>query len=247
MRTLVLLAASLIALVSPETSSEEAEPKLVGYWRFDEGEGLVVKDASGNGKDGRVANEGRGVRRVEGRTGNAPEFSGGDPKKRRVAGCVEVPNMGEQDFAKGLTIELWVKFTKIKRPQTYELVSNTFGDRGQGFRLMLSWLRLVFSSGEGGAGKTWGAASKAAKTKIEAGVWYHVAATYDGSVYRVYLDGLEVAASGRLTMTTGRPVLYIGSYNAGYAYGLNGIVDDVRIYNHARQPMEILNDAKFGP
>ena len=241
MRTRLLLAALIAGM-----SLEGAEPKLVGYWRFDESEGQVVKDASGSGRDGKIANEGRGVRWVEGRSGSALEFSGGDPRLRHVAGCVEVPNMGEHDFTKGLTIELWLEFTKIERPETYELVSNTFSDRGQGFRLMLSWLALGLRSGEGGAGKTWGAASKAAETKTEAGVWYHIAATYDGSTYRVYLDGLEVAASERPTMTPGRPVLYIGSYNAGHAYGLNGIVDDVRIYDYARGQLDILNDAKIG-
>ena len=224
-----------------------AEGSLLGHWRLDEGVGTVVREASGSGKDGRIASDGRGVRWVSGRTGKAIELVGGDPTRRNIAGCVEIPNMGDHDFADGLTVELWVKFTAIDRPQTYELVSNTFGDRGKGFRLMLSWLQLGFRSGEGGAGKTWGAASRPAETKIETGIWYHVAATYDGSVYRVYLDGEEVAASKPgLTMTKGRPAICIGSYNGGYAYGLNGIVDDVQLYDCPRTALEIMEDAKFG-
>lgn len=236
---------TLLAFGGITVRAADAPP--IGAWRFDEAEGTALADATSSGRTATIMNDGRGVRWVEGRTGKALEFTGGDPEKRSVAGCVEVPNTGGCDFTKGLTAELWVKFTKINRPQTYELVSNTFSDRGKGFRLTLSWLALRLTSGEGGSGTTWGAGSEPAKTKIEPGVWYHVAATYDGSVYRVYLDGLEVGVSeSGLTMTPGRPVINIGSYNGGYAYGLDGVVDDVRIYAYARTPRQVLEAAKFG-
>ena len=237
-------AAAVLVLGAGAPGATDDPP--IGSWRFDEGEGAAIADSSGNGRSATVMNEGQGVRWVKGRRGGALEFTGGDPKERGKAGCVRVPDTGGLDFAKGLTVELWVKFTKINRPATYELVSNTFSDRGKGFRLNISWLSLRLKSGEGGAGKTWGVGSRPAKTKIEAGVWYHVAATYDGSAYRVYLDGLEVAANeSGLTMTPGRPVIYIGSYSGGYAYGLDGVVDDVRIYDYPRTPRQILAAAKF--
>lgn len=240
----ITAAAAVLAVCAGALAAADGPP--VGAWRFDEGEGGSVADATSNGRSATIMNQGRGVRWVEGRRGKAIEFTGGDPNARGKAGCVRIPDTGGLDFTKGLTVELWVKFTKIDRPNTYELVSNTFADRGKGFRLILSWLSLRLKSGEGGAGKTWGAGSKPAKTKIEPGVWYHVAATYDGSAYRVYLDGLEVAASeSGLTMTPGRPVTYIGSYSGGYAYGLDGVVDDVRIYDYPRTPRQILAAAKF--
>ena len=235
---------AIFVLTGGPLQAADAPP--VGAWRFDEGEGAVIADSGGNGRTAAVMNDGQGVRWVEGRKGKALEFTGGDSKERGLAGCVQIPDTGGLDFTKGLTVELWVKFTKINRPNTYELVSNTFSDRGKGFRLTLSWLALRLTSGEGGAGKTWGAGSEPAKTKVESGVWYHVAATYDGSVYRVYLDGLEVGVSeAGLTMTPGRPVVYIGSYNGGYAYGLDGVVDDVRIYDYPRSPRQVLDAAKF--
>jgi len=240
----VSLAAIVTALCA--VSTRAGEEGLVGCWRFDEGEGLVVHDSSGNGHDGSILHEGRNAEWVEGRKGKAIEFTGGDPEKRNEAGCVQVPDMGAYDWSKGMTIEMWVKFTHLERPRTYELVSNTVSDRGTGWRFMVSWGALRFISGEGGQGRTWGAASRPAQTKIRVGVWYHLAATYDGSTFRTYLDGQEVGASeAGLEMTVGRPVIYIGAYNGGYAYGLNGMVDEVKIYNRARTPAEILSAAKM--
>ena len=246
MRHILIATVAVLAIASIEAHAGQSKEELVGYWRLDEGTGRAVKDASGNKRDGRILNAGRGTRWVEGRSGRAVEFLGGDPSKRSVAGCIEIPNVGDMDFTGGLTIELWIKFTRIDRPETYELVSNTESDRGKGFRLTLSWLQLAIRSGPGDPGNNWGAASNPAKTPIRTGVWYHLAATYDGATYRVYLDGVQVATSEPgLSLTKGRPSIYIGAFNGGYAYGLNGVVDDIRIHNHALSPRQILNAAKF--
>jgi len=245
-RFLLARAVALVALAAAAGVVRAAEEKLVGYWRFDEGQGLAVRDSSGNGRDGRILNDGRNVKWVEGRNGMALEFVGGDPEKRNEAGCVEIPNVGDCDWSKGVTVEMWVKFTSFERNRTYELVSTTFGDRGKGWRLILSWEALRFVSGEGGQGRTWGAATRPAQTKLQPGVWYHIAATYDSGVFRIYLDGQEVGVSEpNLEMTPGRPSIYIGAYNGGYAYGLNGVVDDVKVYNRARTPEEIMASAKM--
>jgi hypothetical protein len=223
-----------------------AEKKLVGAWLLNEGEGLVVKDTSGNAKDGKILKDGRNAKWVEGRNGKAVEFTGGDPTKRNEAGCIEIPNMGDVDFGKGLTVQAWVKLTDIKRESTVEIVSNTESDRGKGWRFVLSWGSLHLMSGEGGAGTTWGAQTNPATAKFETGVWYHLAGTFDGSVFRVYVDGREVGVSKEgLTITKGRPFVSIGAYVSGYAYGLNGVVSNVKLYNYARTPQEILADAKL--
>ena len=153
--------------------------------------------------------------------------------------------MTDVDFTQGVTVEVWVKFTAINRAQAYEIVSNTVSDRGKGFRLMLSWLCLRFGSGEGGSGKSWGAATSAAKTKIEPNVWYHLAATYNDKAYTVYLDGQEVARAECPPMTEGHKKVFIGAYNGGYAYGFDGVVDEVKIYNYARPAADILADARL--
>lgn len=225
----------------------QEEKALLGQWTFNEGTGEIVADSSGNGNNGKIANAMRGVAWVEGRNGKALQFTGGDPKERNQAGCVIIPNLtNKYDFSKAITIEAWIKLTNIQRESTYEIVSNTESDRGKGFRLRISWGSLAFGSGEGGEGKTWGAGSSPSKVRIEVDTWYHVAGVFDGSLFRVYLDGNEVGVSPEShPLTKGQNNVYIGAYCGGYAYGFNGVIDDVKIYDCTLTPEQILKHAKL--
>ena len=133
MRHVLIATVAVLAAGSAQAHAAKGSDGLVGCWRLDEGTGLAVKDISGHNRPGRILNQGRGTRWVPGRSGQAVQFEGGDPTKRSVAGCIEIPDAGAVDFTKGLTVELWVRFTEIDRPRTYELVSNTESDRGKGY------------------------------------------------------------------------------------------------------------------
>lgn len=217
-----------------------------GWWSFDEGSGTSLADSSGGGNNALIANELRGVKWVDGRKGKALAFTG-NQATRNANGCVVVPGIGKHDFSKGITVEAWIKpASTMKREGTYEIVSNTVADRGPGLRLILSWESLCFRSGEGGDGKTWGAASNTAETQIKPDRWYHVAGTYDGSVFRVYLDGVEVGHSeANLALTQGHADVYVGAYCNGYAYGFEGSIDEVRLYPAALTPLQILRHARL--
>jgi hypothetical protein len=82
------------------------------------------------------------------------------------------------------------------------------------------------------------------KTAITAGAWYHIAATYDGSFMRVYINGVEdpvkVARTGHLDPSSAP--LIIGKPE----FALNGIIDDVRIYNRALSADEVQAPYQWG-
>jgi len=237
----------VFALLALLVAAGGAAQPPVGHWSFDEGEGVVVKDASGNGRHATLLNDARGTSWVTGRSSGAIEFSGGDRNVRDQAGCMAISGLDEFDWSQGLTVELWVSFTEITRAASYEIVSNAESDRGKGFRLLLSWLRIGLISGEGGEGKTWGAYSDPSNVTPVVGEWYHIAATYDGAAFRAYIDG-ELAGESEtsLPLTPGLGTVYLGAYRGGFAYGLNGIVDDLRIYEYARSHQQIVTDAKLG-
>ncbi|MBI4025262.1 MAG: LamG domain-containing protein [Verrucomicrobia bacterium] len=222
----------------------------VGHWTFNEGSGATVADLSGNENRGTMANSMRAVAWSAGRNGKALRFSGSQTN-RNANGCVVIPNLtNKYDFDQGITIEAWIQLAAgMTRAGNYELVSNTESDRGKGFRLRVAWSRLMFGSGEGGGdGKVWQAASAPARTSIKPETWYHVAGTYDGSVFRVYLDGEEVGVSDpNLALTRGQKDVFIGAYCGGYAYGFEGLIDEVKIYDRALAPAEILTHAKLVP
>lgn len=91
-----------------------------------------------------------------------------------------------------------------------------------------------------------------ATTLMNAGTWYHVGYTYDGSNIRLYVNGnceKIQAYSGMLV-----PADYIGIFNWSlnnasgneiyHGYDLNGKLNDVRIYNHCLSDKEVKELAK---
>lgn len=71
--------------------------------------------------------------------------------------------------------------------------------------------------------------------------WHHIAATYNGTTAKIYIDGVESnsATWGSLTLADLDTTLYIGSVTAPFdnsadLVGFNGLIDEVRISNTAR-------------
>ncbi len=75
---------------------------------------------------------------------------------------------------------------------------------------------------------------------MSTGRWYHVAATYDGTTQRIYVNGRQVkeqATSGAVA-TTSNP-LAIGSSSPYPSRCFDGRVDEVRVWNVARSAAQI--------
>jgi len=74
---------------------------------------------------------------------------------------------------------------------------------------------------------------------LQTGRWYHVAVTNTGTKVKLYLDG-KLVASGDLPINTpGGTKLFMGSLPDEPAKRLDGLVDEVEIYNRALTAAEI--------
>ncbi len=83
------------------------------------------------------------------------------------------------------------------------------------------------------------------KTCICDALWHHAAATYDGSTWRLYVDGaldatLSVGAFTPRNDSIQRAAIGSAQDSAGTAAGfLKGAIDEVRIWNYARSATAI--------
>ena len=84
--------------------------------------------------------------------------------------------------------------------------------------------------------------------------WQHIVATYDGTNTRFYVNGAETnsAAPAQGVLDTNTHEVSIGSRqssSAGYDCNVKGLIDEVRIYNRALSPAEIvlLASPSFSP
>ena len=198
---------------------------LVAAFGFEENTGTSTLDSSGTGNNGTVANA---TWSTAGRFGNALSFNG-------TNATVNVADAASLDLTNGMTVEAWVnpasltlgRLIVIKEGATdisYALMASN------GANMPAGWVRTA--AGTAGATGT---------TALPLNTWTHVAATYDATTIRFYVNGTQVATQARTgAITTSTNVLRIG----GSAFGsyFSGLIDEVRVYNRALTAAEITTD-----
>jgi len=201
---------------------------LVAAYGFDAGSGTTVADQSGNGNTGTITNA---TWATTGKFGKALTFNGSNA-------FVSVPDSNSLDLTSGMTLEAWVNPTVSgggafrtvvvkERPGdlVYGMYANSDSNRPQSQVTIGSTARLLDGT-----------------AAIPTGAWTHLAATFDGTTERLYVNGTQVsslAVSG--TILTSTSPLKIGG-NAIWGEWFNGTIDEVRVYNRALSAGEITTD-----
>ena len=226
------------------------EPGLAGYWRFEEGSGVRVADATANANHGALGGTAE-ARQPSWRPGDGP-VAGTALKFDGLNDLVEVPNSPSLHSDRALTVEGWFKvgaFDKTWQGLFYK--GNTGSESNLGQREYGLWVNsagyLNLSSTPADRA-TSGAGQLTIVTPsgiIQAGQWHHFAAVIDandGSM-KLYVDG-SLQASGSygtadIRTTTG-PLRLGDSLEANHKF--NGTLDEVRLWNVARSQSQIQAD-----
>ena len=209
------------------SNTAPASPGLVAAYGFDETSGSIVGDSSGNSNVGSITGA---ARIVGGKYGGALSFNGSN-------NLVSVPDSNSLDLTSGMTLEAWVRPTALGAFETVVL-KEAPGDVSYG---------MYASSAYGGSGvsrpSAWIAGTDVgATTALPTGAWSHLAATYDRTSFKLYINGTQVASkafTGAITASTG--ALKIGG-NSIWGEYFNGQIDEIRVYNRALSPSEIAAD-----
>lgn len=210
----------------------------VAEWKFDEKTGSTAHDTSGNSNNGTIS----GATWTRGKIGSAIDSNG--------SGFATITDSAVLRPS-SISIEAWVKLNSLT---TYgAIVSNRAIQSGvqtynDAFGVNASG-NLIFTSGK----TTWSWNTVTASSVLSAGRWYHVTAVKDGgTLTKFYVDGVQESTSGGVaeainynsgtSMNIGR--YYISGYEGPYY--IDGIVDDVKIYNYARTPAQVAWDFNRG-
>ena len=185
------------------------------------------QNASPNANTGTLTN---GPTWTTGKYGGALLFDGVDDR-------VRVADSNSLDLTTAATFEAWV----------YPTVALS------GWRTIMqkevdAYLFTASGGGSGNRPVSGGTFNGSCCTNVEApsaltaNTWTHLAATYDGSQLRFYVNGTQVAS----TLVTGSyqvngNPLWIGG-NAVYGEHFQGKLDELRIYSRALSPAEIQTD-----
>ena len=209
------------------TFTTSPEPALAhAAYAFSEGTGGTAADSSANGNAATLTRP--GLWSAAGRYGNGLLLGGAWDGAR-------IPASGSLDVESSLTLETWVNPTSIA---DYPKLIWRDGLDGSPYSLGMVW-------GDGSIGfgitTTAGCFSVYAYRSILPDTWTHIAATYDGLMLRLYINGqLANASEGAGSIVASTRDLWLG--RAPWGEGFAGTLDDVRIYGRALTAPEIAVD-----
>jgi hypothetical protein len=200
---------------------------LVAAYGFNEGSGSTVNDASGNGNSGVIA----GAAWVTaGKSGAALSFNG-------TNSWVTINDTALLHLTTGMTLEAWIYPTALSG-QNRTVILKQYTTTDSSFELYateevpypITYVHTTdYYSAQG-------------PTLPPLNTWTHLASTYDGSMLRMYLNGVQVGSTTVTgNMKTGSGPLRIGG-NSLWGEYFQGLIDEVRVYNRALTASEIQTD-----
>jgi len=202
---------------------------LVGFWKFDEGSGIIASDSSGNNNDGTLMN---GPLWVPGVNVTALRFDGNND-------FVRVDDSPSLDTSE-ITILLWINIAEYQNWQRV-IAKYWWSTTGTG-----SWYMMFNDAGRLTANfnisGSW--TTGLAASQIPLNGWTYVGLVYNGTHSIFYINGTADSVANTRDGTISSsiyPVCIATSCSASSSQNrFNGTVDEVQIWNRALNASEIL-------
>ncbi|MEV6980385.1 LamG-like jellyroll fold domain-containing protein [Sphaerisporangium sp. NPDC051017] len=199
---------------------------LVAAYGMDQGSGSTVTDDSVEHNNGTT----RDATWVDGKYGKALSFNGS-------SSWVTIPHAASLRLTNRMTLSAWVKPSTISGWRTAMMKDHAggsaYGLYASNGTVPTAWMLKSDATSHYQLNGTAGLAP---------GTWTHLAATYDGSMARLYVNATkvsELAIGGGLIDDGG--ALHIGG-NTKWGEYFSGVIDEVRVYNLTQSAAQIQAD-----
>jgi hypothetical protein len=179
---------------------------------------------------------------VEGKLDNGLEFNGDNANRLEVTSTAKLEGMS------ALSIAAWALPRNLAGQEGMSILSKRIAWGDSDMYNLFVW------SGQLVEGRVNGAGALNSTTALEDDTWYHITLVFDGQgnageKMKLYINGV-LENSGdhpdNAVNVTGAPI-WIGELDANRGFAWNGILDEVRIYDHALSEVEILSAMEGKP
>ena len=204
---------------------------LVSYWSMDETTGSTVADAKGT--NGGTAT---GTTIVSGKNGKGRYLNGSSD-------YVEIADNDSLDLTNNYSLSVWVY--RSADSGTYERILSKSGTDGYDYWMQISTTDTFMCGFLSSTGGSYYANTTAT---IPLNIWTNLVCTLDASnVWAMYINGTVASSTSVGTAAPSRTStrnLQIGRLGSGSAwtYSLNGMIDEVRIFNTAISASQVQSD-----
>lgn len=205
----------------------------IAYWKFDDGTGTTPQDSSSNNIDGSFL------------TPN-PSWSTDVPSAITFDDPYSLDFTGSGD---GVSIS-WPSGLNFAandpRSFSFWYKPTANGESGGTMARIISWSSDQFEiSGTDGSSSThriayYDGSWHSTDITLTLGTWYHVTFTYDGTTAKFYI-GSELQDEHSLAGRALSGTMMIGNRVQNSNEGINGFIDDVRVYNYALDSTQVSN------
>ena len=212
------------------TPARALDPNLTGYWALDDGSGATAADSSGYGHPGAL-------------TGGSWSASHA-PTAFANSGSLSLDGSAGQGInatqvtatTNNLSMSAWVNWAGTNALGQMLLYNGDSGPNGYGIYLQANGELGILNGGVA-------IASSPTSFKLTAGVWQYVVAMRDAGVWKLYVDGIQVALNGNPAPNPpfGQTSIGRGTVTTGNTF--NGLIDDARIYDRVLAASEVCSPA----
>jgi len=229
MKKLTIIVCVFFGTIMSLASSYALDSQMIcGIWLFDEGKGNVVEDSSGNGFSGELKGD---LKWVKGKFGNALEFSG-------AAGSYVLIPHNDALSLKTFSVTAWISVVSKNAYQALVEKGEVQGDV-RNYYLAITAENQLYGGFKGDNGWNSCIADNVADEK-----WHHTAVTYDGKKTLTYIDGksfskMAIGVEGGIDPLQNEAGITIGATNINGGEPVQGIIDEVGIFNNALSEADV--------